>query len=69
MVDPPFEGSSWVREFYVILFILLWDDLNPTIHIKGVDVSMNVFNINEDLWKAHILNVEYLTRFSEMDMK
>lgn len=61
--------SGWLRELYVSLSTVLWEDTNPTIHTQGVDVPMSATIFNEVLGLLNISNVGYMSKDWDIDMR
>lgn len=47
------------RGVYAILLTIIWDSPNPTIHIRGVDVPVDAWTVNEVVVVLEVLNVAY----------
>uniref|UniRef100_M1D8B9 Putative plant transposon protein domain-containing protein n=1 Tax=Solanum tuberosum TaxID=4113 RepID=M1D8B9_SOLTU len=65
---PPAARSTWVREFYVILPTVHWDDPHPTIRIRGVNIPLNAPSIYDVLEVPEVRNTVYEAKLREMDL-
>uniref|UniRef100_M1DXY0 Putative plant transposon protein domain-containing protein n=1 Tax=Solanum tuberosum TaxID=4113 RepID=M1DXY0_SOLTU len=56
---PPNAYSTWVREFYVILPTMRWNNPHPINRIWGVDFPLNATAINKGIELCEVSNAEY----------
>lgn len=57
--DLPDACSIWVKEFYVILPIVHWQDPYLVIRVWGVDIPLNCTTINNVLGFPGVPNTEF----------
>lgn len=69
MVDPLDGISSCISEFYVIPPTVISDNPLLTIHIWGVDVSIDIYTVNKVLRVTNVSTTEFMSRIPIMDMK
>lgn len=58
-----------VREFYIILLTVLWDDPYLTTYIQEVNNIMDPNTINAPLGVSNVSTATYKAKAREMDMK
>lgn len=65
----PSACSTWVRQFYDILFAMFWEDPHPFFRVWRVYIPLKSYAINKALEVQEVPNHAYENRLREMDLE